>query len=58
MTEVEKLKVGMKVTDRVKNLLARHVRWDDGEYSDRDLILKVMERWKKDQSAEICDVGE
>lgn len=43
---------------RLDSILHRFLEADDELLSDRDLVLRVLARWKKHQDAPILDVGD
>ena len=44
--------------NRLQSLLLRHTRPEDVTMSDRDFVQTILDRWKRDQAAEIVDVNE
>jgi hypothetical protein len=58
LTVHEKLAITRRHKDRLIEILGRFIRLEDGEKTDRDLVLAVMERWQWDQKQYIIDPNE
>jgi hypothetical protein len=43
---------------RLGHLLWRHLRPEDAELTDRDLVLAVQRRWETDRQAPLIDPAE
>ena len=58
MTAATELELINLQSRRLNDLLGRFCRSEDNSLSDRDLILKVFGRWKRESDSEVGDVGD
>ena len=58
MTAATELELINLQSHRLNDLLGRFCRSEDSSLSDRNLILKVFGRWKRENDSEIGDVGD